>query len=371
MNHANPLDLAAVRSAHRDSQRSVDALQMALGRRPRFNLSRAIQLQVAEKHLDGYEAERDQEIRHQHAKHLTAGNGFYIEARDLGPLLMQRADVVGTLSAGGYLVETENVGLIELARPRSVALTLGATVIDGLVGNLTLPRVTAGVTTGWMAAETSGTTDSTQSFGQVSLTPKEISATTKVSRLLTLQASHAAQGLLAADIVAAVAQGIDVSAIGGTGTNGQPLGVANTAGIGTASGTTFNRSAAIDLQGAVGARLSPTGGYCASIVTAKLLAKRASDTTVVSQYVWEGGLFNGIVAGNRAIASDDVPAATVVYGSWDQLLVASWGALQIEVSPFGTSSTDFQQGLIALRVIHALDIGVRDLKAFSAATSVT
>jgi hypothetical protein len=54
---------------------------------------------------------------------------------------------------------------------------------------------------------------------------------------------------------------------------------------------------------------------------------------MISTYVWDGGLYTGRVAGNRAIATDDVPPATVIYGSSDQLIVAQWEPLQIEVSP--------------------------------------
>jgi HK97 family phage major capsid protein len=241
--------------------------------------------------------------------------------------------------------------------------------LGGLVGNLNLPRVTTSVTAGWMTTETTAPNDQTQGFGQVSFTPKEVSANTKVSRLLTLQTSADTQALLASDLLAALGQAIDVCALAGTGTNGQPLGIVNTPG--TASGTTFNNGAAIDLQGAVGNRLSLSGGYCAPIATAKLLAKRTRDTTNTAGYVWDGGLYNGVVAGNRAIASDNVPASTIIYGSWDQVIIASWGAMQVEVSPIGTASTDFQQQLIALRIICALDVGVRDPKAFATATTVT
>jgi len=61
----------------------------------------------------------------------------------------------------------------------------------------------------------------------------------------------------------------------------------------------------------------------------------------------------------------------VLYGAWEQLVIGQWGALQLEVSPVGTSSSDFQAGLIAVRFIVALDAVVRDQKAFCAATGVT
>lgn len=372
MNTSNAFDLAAVRAAQRDSQRVSDALRMIEDRKPRYNLQRALQRALTnDGQLDGFEGERDQELRRVHKDHLTLGSGFYVDAADLAPLLGHRADVVGSLSFGGYLVPTANLGLIELARPRSAALTLGATALSGLIGNVNFPRITASVTAAWMTSETASQTDSTHQFGQVSMTPKEVIASTKLSRLLLLQTSPDASQVLAGDLLAALGTAIDVIALGGSGTAGQPLGILGTPGIGTATGTTFNNGAAIDLQAAVGNRLNASGGYVAPVATAKLLAKRTADTTNVSRYVWDGGLYNGVVAGNRALATDDAPASTVIYGSWDQLIVGSWGAMQIEVAPYGTSATDFQQQLVAIRIINALDTAVRDPKAFAASTSVT
>jgi len=101
----NPLSLAAIRSAARDNARVADAIQIALGRQPQYDLGRAIRTALThENRLDGFEGERDQELRRQHAGHLCqTGAGFYVGAEDLAPLLATRANVVSTLSTGGYL----------------------------------------------------------------------------------------------------------------------------------------------------------------------------------------------------------------------------------------------------------------------------
>jgi hypothetical protein len=53
-------------------------------------------------------------------------------------------------------------------------------------------------------------------------------------------------------------------------------------------------------------------------------------------------LYSGSVAGQRAIASDNIPAATLIYsGSWDYLLVGTWGPLELEISPYGLNAGDF------------------------------
>jgi len=269
------------------------------------------------------------------------------------------------------LVQTTNIGFIELARPRSVVGSLGATVIERLKGNAALPRITGSATVAGMPLETTTLADSTHQFGQVNLTPHEVACSVKVSRTLLHQETPAGSALIASDLLAEVGKTVDVLALAGSGIAGQPLGLCNVPGVGNVSGTSLNRSGLIDLQGAVGNRLSAFGGYAAPIATAKTLSKRLSDGSNVASYCWEGGLRNGMVAGERAIASDNVSSATVIYGAWEQLLLASWGPLEIEVSPFGTSTADFKANIVALRIIFPFDVGARDPGAFAVATGVS
>lgn len=353
---------------------------VALSPAPRYNLCRAIREASRRGHaeeLTGFEGERNLELRNKHTQNGArasldrgAPRRILLDTADLAPYVT-RADTVATASTGGYLVESTNAGFIELARNRSVAMTLGATALGGLVGNVNLPRISAAVTTSWLSTESTAPSDSTQTFGQIALSPHSVSINLKISQLLAEQSSPAANALVVNDLLAAVGQAIDVGVLAGTGSNGQPTGIANVPGIGTASGSTFNNASAIDLQGATAKRLGPFGGYAASVTTAKLLAKRTADTTNTSEYVWQGGLYNGRIAGCPAIASDDVAAAVVVFGNWSQLIIAQWGPMEIEVSPYGNSAGDFQAGLISLRVICSLDIGLRDPGAFAIATTVT
>lgn len=377
----NPLDKHMVRAARDGHARTGEALRLLESGGPhRYNLARAILEASKHGHADaltGYEGERNVEMRNRLTlsgarASLDRGmpRNIILGGTDLAPYVT-RADTVAAASTGGYLVETVNAGYIELARARSVTMSLGATVLDGLVGNVNLPRVAAALSTSWLSTETTAPSDQAHTFGQIALAPHNVSINLKVSRQLLEQASPAASALIASDMLAAVGQAIDVGALGGSAASGQPTGITAVPGIGTASGSTFNNGAAIDMQGACAKRLSPYGGYAAPVTVAKLLAKRLLDATDISNYVWEGGLFTGQIAGNPAIASDNVPASTVIYGSWDQLIIASWGALEVEVSPYGNSSSDFQAGLISLRIICTLDIGVRDVGAFCVATSVT
>jgi HK97 family phage major capsid protein len=343
----------------------------------RFDLLGAIRYAMSkpEARLVGYEGERQQELRHRHAKHLPndVGSGFFIDGSDLAPLLATRADTVGSGAGGGYLVETTLApDYIELARARSVIGVLGATFLGDLTGPVSFGRLSgSSIATSWSQTETSAPSDGSQTFSQVGMSPKQVSVILRESRQLVAQMSPSAQAFVAADLLRAVGQAADIAALSASAGSGAPVGILDMTGIGTTSGASATNSTVITLQADAAKRLSPAAGYCASVATAQTLSQRLRDSTNVAFYIWEDGLYNGAIAGCRAIASDDVPASTLIFGLWDQLLVGTWGPIFLEVSPYGLSSGDFQSGTVALRAICLMDVACRDPQAFAVATGVT
>ena len=60
---------------------------------------------------------------------------------------------------------------VDVLRNRSVVRDAGATLLDGLVGNVAVPKKTGGASVYWVA-EGSAPTESEATFGQVALSPK-------------------------------------------------------------------------------------------------------------------------------------------------------------------------------------------------------
>jgi len=56
------------------------------------------------------------------------------------------------------------------------------------------------------------------------------------------------------------------------------------------------------------------------------------------------------------------------FGDWSKVVVAEWGTLEIDTNPYGTG---FGGGIISVRAIQSVDIGVRLPIAFSRAGSIT
>lgn len=285
----------------------------------------------------------------------------------LGPRA-QRDLTVGTASAGGYLVETQNMGFIDLLRNTSLAYRMGATRLPGLQGNLTIPRQTGAGTAYWLSTEATQVTESQLTLGQVAMSPKTVGAYTEISRLLMLQSSPEAEQLVMMDLAQVVGLAVDAAVINGSGSSGQPTGILNTSGIGSVTGTSIALAGILEFQTDVaGANaLDMTCGYATTPAVASLLIQRVMYSSTASP-IWNGNILEGNVAGFMGMSSNQMPSATILFGRWRSVVVGEWGVLQLDVNP----QANFQAGIIGIRAMYSVDVGVRYPGGFSAANSVT
>lgn len=88
-----------------------------------------------------------------------------------------------TSTTAPALIGTQSMGdtFIDALRPQVRVLELGATRLSGLVENVSVPRMTAGTAAEWIA-EDAAATESSPVFDAVSLTMKQLSANTRISR---------------------------------------------------------------------------------------------------------------------------------------------------------------------------------------------
>lgn len=301
-------------------------------------------------------------------------NGFYVpyEVQKRPTVDREQRDLTAaTANAGGYLVATENLSgsFIDLLRARAKVAQLGAFFLPGLKGNITIPKLSAAATLYWLSTEATAITESQQTFGQLSLTPKNAGAYTEISRQLMMQSSPAADMLVMNDLSKVVALGIDLAALNGSGAAGQPTGVINTAGIGGVTGTSLNWAGIVEFETDVAAANADvaTMAYLTTPAVRGLLKSRDKTGTTVGNYVWGGTSGENTVNGYRAEVSTQVPAANMLFGDWSQIVIAEWGVLEIAMNPYA----NFPAGIVGIRAFQTCDIGVRQAGAFSLATSIT
>lgn len=256
---------------------------------------------------------------------------------------------------------------------------MGATRIQAASQNLSIPRMTAGSTAYWMA-EDATVTQSTPAFDNISLSPKQLSASVAYSRKLLLQALPDIEQLMRNDLTRQLGLALDLAAIKGTGTSNQPLGILNVSGIGSVAGGTNGAAPTwahmIALESAVASANADVGslGYLTNAkVRAKL--KQTEKATNTAQFVWEAGGNDGFskVNGYRAFASNQVPSnlskgtasgvcSAIVFGNWADLLVAEWGAADIIVDQF----SDAAKANTRVYAHLFADVGVRHPESFAA-----
>jgi HK97 family phage major capsid protein len=250
-------------------------------------------------------------------------------------------------------------------------MRMGARMLSGLVGSVAIPKHLTSGSVGWIG-EVGTATASELTVGQVTLSPKHLSGYQEISRQLLLQSTPDAENLVNADLAAAMALGLDSAVLAGTSTNStQPIGIRFTSGLGTAnptSGTAVNYADMIRHQSTVAASNAMFGnfGYVARPEVAAILMGKPRFTNSDTQ-IWEGGILDGRVVGMPAMSSLQLGTGTVLSGDFSQVIVGEWGTLEIEVNPYA----NFQAGIIGVRAMVSVDVGLRYAAAFSYTTSIT
>ena len=284
------------------------------------------------------------------------------------PEILTRDLNVASPSAGGVLTHTMSAAFIDVLRNRSVAMRMGATRLPDLQGDISLPKQTGTATAQWLANELAAPTESQASFGQLPLSPHFVAAYTEISRQLQLQSS--AEAIVMLDLAAGIAVEVDRVVIGGQGASGEPVGILAASGVGAVAGTSLGYAGLVECQNAVlnaNALVNLDAvGYATTPDVASLLMQRQRVTGTDSP-LWSGSMAAGEVSGVPAMSSLQVPAATLVFGDWSQVVIGEWGVLEIVVNPYA----NFRAGVIGVRGIYHTDIGLRHTASFVAVTAIT
>lgn len=303
-------------------------------------------------------------------------------ASSRGQEVAYRDLLVGTPTAGGNSVATELLGssFIDLLRNSMVLDRLGITWLRDLNGNIAIPSATGAATSYWVA-ENGAPTESQQTIGQVTLTPKTVGAFTDYSRRLLLQSSLDIEAFVRADLAAIIGQAIQLAAINGAGASNEPLGILNTSGIGSVAGGTNGAAPLydhmVDLESAIAVANADVGNM-AYLTNAKVrgkLRKTQEFATTNGKAVWTSGSERGVgdVLGYNAVVTNAVPSnltkgtsagvcSAILMGNFADLLLGMWGGLDVMLDPY-TGATSGTKRVVALQDV---DVAIRRVASFAA-----
>jgi len=340
-----------------------------------FSVTKAIAAHLEPGQVDaGKEFEISQEIAHRSGRKPS---GIFIPHE-----VFQEQRAITTSGTGGQLVPTQHKAEMMIDRLRSSlqVQALGATVLDGLVGDQEIPRLTGSATPYWVA-EHAAVTSSDQTFDKVTMGPKTVGAEVEYSRRMILNAVPSIEQLIRSDLARVIATGIDDKAINGDGTGNTPTGILNVSGIATTShGTnggapTWDNVLNIINELAVDEALMGSLGWLTNSSVVKALRSTVKVGSTDSRMLMEDP---GSLAGYGLRQSSHSPSngtkgtgtdlSTLIFGNWSDLLIGYWSAVDILVNPYHTDV--YSKGGVKINALQDVDISVRHPESFSVATDI-
>lgn len=277
----------------------------------------------------------------------------------------RRDMTVAGVQGSNNLVGSANAGYLPALQPASVTLKLGAQTYDAGRDHMLLPKGSTATSTSWLSGENAAITEGQPVIQQVSGSPKILAVLTEITHQMLKQSN--AEEVVRIELRRAAGAALDAAALNGSGTSGQPLGIANTVGIGAFTGASLSQTALRDAQKDIADAITAGAlGVVTTPAVAELLTKRQR-WTGSSTALWEGPSHDGTVEGLRAMASSGMPAAVALVGDWSNVTIVSWGTPQIAVDPF----TKFNSGIVAVRLLLDVDVLVTQPTGFTKASSIT
>lgn len=291
---------------------------------------------------------------------------------------------IGTAADGGYLKGTDFMAgsFIDALRNRMMVMRMGARTLDGLVGDIAIPKLSAGATAYWVDGDsTTGPTESKQTFAQAAMAPKTVGALTDISRKLLKQSSPSVDMLVEDDLQKILALAIDAAALHGTGSTNKITGIAATSGIGSVVGgsnglaPTWANIVSLWSEVAVdNADIGSLGFLTNAKVVGKLMT--TDKASGAAQFVCPsfpnadgfanfGGMRAGVsnqVSSTLTKGSSSGVCSAIFFGNWADLIIGMWGGLDLTVDPYTGSSS----GTLRVVALQDVDVCVRHAQSFSA-----
>jgi HK97 family phage major capsid protein len=288
-------------------------------------------------------------------------------AEVLGRRNIERRVITSTLPAGGpggSLIGTflDPTQYIDVLRPAMVVRGLGARVISDMRSNVDLPRLSGATTYGWFA-ENSAIPTSDETFDRVQLRPRHAGAILTVSRNMLQQSTPDIEAIIRDDLAQVLARAVDSAAImGPAGSAITPQGIIYNPEV--ASLVTIEPS--YDAMVEITTLISTQNALMGALGWAANMATRGALLKVKDNYGRPFGLDimgQGYPFGFSNLAGDVTNPNPIVFGNWNDLILAFWSEIDLLVNPYADSA--FSMGNVQLRGAMTLDVELRHPESFA------
>lgn len=293
--------------------------------------------------------------------------------REMHDAIKAKAMSFGTDTAGGFLVPNEVLvsELIPLLYAESVAMTLGATSLNGLTrAPIQIPRVNGGTTAYWVA-EASAITPSDAALQQLQLSPRGLAALTVISDLLQILDNTGVEAMLRQDMARQLALKLDLAIMKGTGGT-QPQGIIGYTGVNTATltdPTTYDELLAfvseVRNDNALMGRLGWAVSNADMLEMEQMKDAVGADNKASVQTLGSRMLLSGSAADRRLLeypvkVSTQLADGNVIFGNWADVIIAQWGGMRLDM----TNAVSFTSAQSHIRALTYVDVGLRHPQSF-------
>lgn len=296
-------------------------------------------------------------------------------------LRREQRDLTGTsgtsLQYGGISIQTDVTPVYEAFFDRSVVRSLGATVMEGMVANLKLPRIVKD-TAALKKTENEAATEATPTMSSLDLSPNRLPSYVEVSNQLFKQSNSAIEAVVRSylfnDLNAVMEKGI----ISGGGTS-EPTGITGTSGIGSVAGGTngaaptlthiINLEREVDVDNALMGNLHYlfSGKVRAKLKSTARVA--SSDSMMILDDRMGINNLNGYTYGVTNACPDTLTkgssgavCSAIIFGNFADLIIAFWGGIEFLINPYSLDTT----GLTRINAAAYYDSGVVRPVSFAA-----
>ena len=303
----------------------------------------------------GYEFEVAQELERNHP---TGVRGTMVPWQAFST----RATMTSTSVAN--LTESMPRGdlFVDALQPNSAAMQAGATTLS-LSKAISVPKQTGSLTASW-TAEGSAVSESNLTIGTFSMSPKRLSATASYTLESLVQSDPSIDALTRRDMARMLARGIDTAAVSGSGASGQPTGITNTSGVSTATTAATGYISRDEALSAIAALEADDVDTSNAVFLMHPTDASATAGALVDAGSGEFVLSDGRILGKRVITSTLISQGTAILGDFRQLLVASFGGVDVVIDPYSAATSATVK--VTMHGMH--DVAVRHPQAFNVIT---
>lgn len=338
-----------------------------------FSISKFLRQSLPGETMDGIEAEMAQEGKREFQNCIKgSAEGVFLPSALLRNYYYTNASEA---NYGQAFVEQTALTYIGKLRNATIGRRLGVRYLDGLQGNIAF--VTGGADAAWVAEEGSATKQKPQ-YSKAVMSPKRLQVFQGVTYDLMHQSSKALDNLIMEDMVKAHAVALDAAIFAGSGSSGQPTGVLSASGVNTitidaTNGGPLTHNLLVQMETEVGIDNGLLDDTLAYVSNAKVQGKLKTIPQIAGYpyYLMNDGKVNGY----PFFMSNGIPSnlgtgsafSAAIFGNWSEVLVGSWGGMQLIVDPYTAKA----EGVLEISAAAYHDVLVRTPQAFCKIVDIT